>query len=201
MRVTSPTIVTAVLLGLALSCGCNQPPTRSASVSGTVLVDGELAIQGTVTFHPVEGGPPASGRILSDGTFTVRTGQGDLSDVDGGTLAPGEYKVTVVVTSDTGEAVAEEGPPEAGPRLTAAKYASVGTTDLTRTVEAGKNMFVLKLEGATTQEASEEPPADEARNDGESEAESTAPDEEASVPDSGEEETSPESEDTKEDQV
>jgi hypothetical protein len=137
----------ATILCIALN-GCSGGPSRDASVSGTVLVDGQLAERGTVTFHPATDGPLAVGRILSDGSYTVRTGKGNLSDVDRGTLKSGDYKVTIVVYGESTEKVGEDGPPKAGPRLTAEKYASVNTTDLQETVKPGGNLFVFELEGA-----------------------------------------------------
>ncbi|WP_425400752.1 hypothetical protein [Aeoliella sp.] len=180
-------LVGMVSLGLL---GCGSGTKRGAKVSGTVVVDGELAHSGTVTFHPTEPGPLAVGRILADGSFTVRTGQGDLSDVDGGTVTPGEYKVTIVVTAESGEKIGESGPPKAGPRLTAAKYASSETSGLVRTVNPGDNLFVFKLEGAASDiddVPSEEPEADatsdsndEPATEGESPSDSPAEEEEQS---------------------
>lgn len=150
---SKPALLTVVAACWLLS-GCGGPGSRDATVSGTVLVNGQLAERGMVTFHPVGGGPPAVGRIHSNGTYSVRTGQGDLSDPDGGTLHSGEYKVTIVVHGEPGAAIMEGGPPNVGPRLTAAKYASVETTDLERTVKPGKNLFVFELERETAADAS-----------------------------------------------
>ena len=44
------------LLSIAVFAGCGGP---SSNVQGTVTVDGQLARQGTVAFHPVEGGATA----------------------------------------------------------------------------------------------------------------------------------------------
>lgn len=163
-------------IGVATTSGCEKSPTRDASASGTVLVDDQLVHGGTVTFHPVEKGPLAVGRILNDGTFTVRTGQGNLSDVDGGTLKPGEYKVTVIVTGDSLETVGEDGPPQVGPRLMAEKYASVETTDLKETVKAGDNLFVFELERAEKEVVDEDIGDDEEEPETKDEADSSAAD-------------------------
>jgi len=138
-------------------------------------VDGELAPGGIVTFHPVDGGPVAIGNIHDNGTYSLRTGQGNLEETDGGTVRSGEYIVTVAVRlpvadeeeseaelefqqADSEEAFSPEarraagGPPPTGPQIAAAKYRSKETSDLKRTVEPGLNVFVLNLERATPAE-------------------------------------------------
>jgi hypothetical protein len=114
-----------------------------------VLIDGQLANRGTVTFHPVGGGAPAAGRIRSDGSFSLRIGQGDLSEADGGTLPSGEYLITIVVTGEPVPVPDQpDSPPRGGPRLMAEKYASTSATDLRRKVEPGPNLFQFDLERA-----------------------------------------------------
>jgi len=119
-------------------------------VTGTVTIDGELAKTGTVAFHPVGKGRPAIGRIHPDGSYSLRTGQGDLSQPDGGTVMSGDYLVTVNVNAPPakGAVVGEGGPPIPGPSLIASKYAQKSTTDLRFTVKPGKQVIVLNLEGA-----------------------------------------------------
>ena len=142
--------------------GCYRPANEyDATVTGNVVVDGQLADRGTVTFHPVKGGPPAVGQILSDGSYSLRTGQGDLTKADGGTVPPGEYIVTVVVTGPPVEVPELPGtPPKGGPRLMAAKYASTETSDLKLKVQPGENLFVLELEPVEpVEESSDESPS------------------------------------------
>lgn len=159
--------------------GCGGPAYEYDSiVTGTVTIDGELAKSGTVTFHPVDKGKPAIGRIHSDGSYSLRTGQGDLRQVDGGTVVPGEYLVTVSITGPPveDETFAEGGPPRPGPSLIASKYAQKSTTDQRFTVKPGPQVIVLNLEGAEP-----EPPADESREstDGEKASETETVDEAA----------------------
>ncbi|TWT86659.1 hypothetical protein Mal64_34880 [Pseudobythopirellula maris] len=178
------------LLGAAalLAAGCGEKP--QASVTGTVLVDGELASSGTVTLHPVgEGGVVATGRIHKDGSFVVKSGQGDRDDPDRSTIAAGEYVVTVVVNappkpSDTSLA----GPPLPGGRLTAAKYADKSTSDLRYTIGTGAEVLSLTLEGepisapaeASADGAGEESEdAEEATTEGANAEEATADGEDA----------------------
>src|SRR5690242_8764216 len=106
-----------------------------STVQGAVTIDGELTNRGTVVFHPVGKGAPAYGDIRKDGTYSLRVGQGDLSDADGGQLASGEYVVTVMVTSLPPNAASDL--PMPGPRVTAAKYREKSTSDLKVSVKPG----------------------------------------------------------------
>lgn len=160
----SSTLVCGLLAMLVVPplAGCQGEVSRNASVSGTVLIDSELAEGGTITFHPTDAGPPAVGRIHADGSYSIRTGGGNLSDTDSGTLNAGEYKVTIVVHGAPGDPLRETGPPTAGPLLTNAKYASVETSDLERTVKPGENLFVFEIEGAA---AEQEQPQEQVADD------------------------------------
>jgi len=156
---------------LATAQGCGGPAYEyDAVVTGTVTIDGELANSGTVAFHPVDKGRLAIGRIHSNGSYSLRTGQGDLSQVDGGTVMCGEYLVTASITAPPveGAVLVEGGPPIAGPSLIASKYRQKDTTDLRFTVKPGPQVIVLNLDRAEPQ-----PPADE---DGEVEAAAEAED-------------------------
>jgi len=175
--------------------GCGGPAYEYDSVvTGTVTIDGELANSGTVAFHPVKEGRPAIGRIDSDGSYSLRTGQGDLKQVDGGTVMSGEYLVTANITAPSAEGavVAEGGPPIPGPSLIASKYAQKSTTDLRFTVKPGPQVIVLNLERAEP-----EPPAEELLEptDGE---EATAPE---AVDEAAEPEATPPSESPAEEAV
>lgn len=162
------------LAALAIGCGSGS---GEATVTGTVLMDGQLVDGGTITFHPVTGGPPATGRIRKDGSFSVRSGQGNLKDADSGTLQTGDYKITIVVLGPSLGSETPAGPPPAGPRLSAEKYASQSTTDLQRTVVAGKNLFEFHLDrsepvaedpnqdASTGPEATDETPAENVEAD------------------------------------
>lgn len=141
-----------------------------STVQGAVTIDGELANRGTVVFHPVGDGAPAYGDVRKDGTYSLRVGQGDLSDADGGQLASGDYVVTVMVTSappgDAGDL------PMPGPRVTAAKYREKSTSDLKVSVKPGPNVVPLDLEGAAAdpppaaEEEKPEPAGDDATSEG-----------------------------------
>jgi hypothetical protein len=141
----------ALMATLLIVVGCGGPAYEYDSiVTGTVTVDGELATAGTVTFHPVKDGIPAVGRIHPDGSYSLRTGQGNLRESDGGTVIPGEYLVTVSVTAPPvdGAVIGEGGPPIPGPSLISRRYAQKETTDLRLTVKAGPQVIVLNLDPA-----------------------------------------------------
>jgi hypothetical protein len=146
------------VLSVLQGCG-GAAHTYDAVVTGTVTVDGELAKTGTVTFHPAKEGRAAIGRIYPDGSYSLRTGQGDLSHSDGGTLSSGEYLVTASVTKETakGDVVSEGGPPKPGPSLIDKKYAQKDTTDLRFTVKPGEQVIVLDLKSAAPDASAETP--------------------------------------------
>lgn len=151
------TIASCVAM-LVLAVGCGGPANEyDAVVTGTVTIDGELANSGMVTFHPVDDGKVTIGRIHPNGSFSLRTGQGDLREVDGGTVVPGEYIVTVSITGPGAPApgAVEGAPPMPGPSLVAAKYASKDTSDLKHTVKPGSQVIVLELERAEVVPAEE----------------------------------------------
>jgi hypothetical protein len=78
------------------------------------------------------------GQIQSDGTFTVSTG----TDVG---LDAGEYRLTVVATGPIPEPTADN--PEPLPELLIpARYGSLETSGLTRTITKGANQFEIQLE-------------------------------------------------------
>ena len=163
-RFAIPATLAIVVFVLGLQ-GCKQSGNQyDATVQGSVTIDGELAHSGTVTFNPAKKGPVATGRVFENGSYTIRTGQGDLSDPDRGSIMSGEYVVTVTVTGppDTERAKEEGGPPAAGPRLMADKYAAKDTSDLKFTVKPGANVINLKLDGpwANPPKEEEEQPAD-----------------------------------------
>jgi hypothetical protein len=144
------------VIPLVACIGCGGP---AASVQGTVTIDGQLARQGTVVFHPVaEDGPVAYGSIADDGSYALRVGQGDLNDPDAGDVPLGEYIVTVVsnMPSQPQDTQGKSEPPTPGARLSAEKYGSKDTSDLRHTVKEGRNVVPLELEGASADEAPEE---------------------------------------------
>jgi hypothetical protein len=83
------------LLGTT-GCGGSGPYSGTLyPVKGQVLLaDGKPLTGGSVQFIPKRGGLPASGKIESDGTFTLKS----LKTREG--AAPGEYKVRIEPSSE-----------------------------------------------------------------------------------------------------
>lgn len=119
-----------VVLPLLTGCGSGNPPT--APVTGTVTFQGKPLPAGTVIFTPTAGGPPATGEIQPDGTYTLTT----FEDGDG--AVPGTHGVAVSAVL-----VPEEGLPEAT-ALIPMKYSSEQTSGLTAEV-ADQDMNVVDL--------------------------------------------------------
>lgn len=187
---------------LICALGCSQS-SNNATVQGTVTIDGVLATRGTVTFHPVEKGPVAIGQIHSDGSYALRTGLGNTVDPDAANIAAGKYVVTVMVMGDSSETEMKKddgSPPNAGPRLTALKYASKETSKLQFTVEPKRNVIPLELDSAATdpppepKEEEVELSTDEVGGGELDEAKSFEGNSELSVDQAAAEETSPEAE-------
>ena len=129
-----PTPGHAARFALVLLCGvagCGGPGPYSGAlypVNGQVLLaDGKPLTGGSLRFIPTQGGLPASGKIGSDGTFTLKTKSRDGA-------APGQYKVRIEPSQ---ELLAKKG--RSAPKLPfAAKYREYdGETGLTATVKAG----------------------------------------------------------------
>jgi len=161
-------VFTSCAILVATGCG-DAGPTQDAIVQGTVTIEGQLAKRGAVTFHPVAGGPIATGPIHTDGSFSLRIGQGNLREPDQSKIPSGKYVATVVVNApaDRTTSIAEGGPPPPGTRLSAAKYARQETSGLELEVEPGRNVFNLDLESS-----SNDPPIESAQ-EVEDEAEET----------------------------
>jgi hypothetical protein len=142
------------LVALAAAVGCSRS-SYDATVEGTVTVGDQLASRGQVVFHPVKDGPTAYGNIFPNGSYSLRVGQGDLGDLDGGEVRSGDYIVTIVVNmpSVNDETTGIGGPPRPGPRLSAAKYAKETTSDLRVTVSPGRNVVPLDLEPAKIEQS------------------------------------------------
>ncbi|QEG36566.1 hypothetical protein [Bythopirellula goksoeyrii] len=151
--------LTPLLLGLIFIASCaDNTHVGNAIVQGTVTVDGTLAPRGQVTFYPEKQGPVATGPIHSDGSFSLRIGQGNMTRPDESKIYSGNYTAAVIVSepADKSTSVAEGGPPLAGPRLSATKYTKPETSGLEFSVKPGRNVFAIELEGSKN-----DPPPDE----------------------------------------
>ncbi len=128
VTITMRLVLFLTLLVLAGGCGAGDWGT----VSGRVTLDDQPLEKGDVTFNPVKGGAPGTGRVVN-GAFTIQTG------TKAG-LAAGEYLVTVA-----DQTIPKSGSKEAAKLLTPKKYADPKTSDLKATIQPGSNPVELKM--------------------------------------------------------
>jgi hypothetical protein len=129
--------VAALLIGLApLVIGCSDR--YASTVSGSVTLDAQPLTSGTVTFHPVSGGPVAYAVIGADGSYSLKTGDTEC-------LPPGAYLITVVTTEQPPANLPRAATPPIGRLITPEKYSRPKTTDLKYEVDAGSNEINLVL--------------------------------------------------------
>lgn len=122
--------------------GCGK---HSASVSGSVTLEGTPLATGVVTYTPAATGPSAYANIGGDGRYALQTGAA-------AGLEPGSYKVTVAANATPEQAAAmgiKVGREGIMPLLTPPKYADVSSTPLTVDVKAGRQVIDLVLEADT----------------------------------------------------
>ena len=120
------------VFGMLTGCGASNEST----VSGKVTLDGQPLERGTVTFHPVAGGPAAYGQIQANSSYRLKTGSA-------AGLALGKYVVTVVATESP--KLSEEAGEKIPPLLTPERYGEVKRTDLEFTIRPGDNTIDLAL--------------------------------------------------------
>jgi hypothetical protein len=134
------TLILAVVAALAVcQAGCGK---HSASVSGSVTLDGKPLATGVVNFTPAATGASAYANIGADGRYALQTG------AEAG-LEPGSYKVTVAANATPEQAAAmgiKIGREGIMPLLTPPRYADVSTTPLVVDVKAGRQEIDLALE-------------------------------------------------------
>jgi hypothetical protein len=125
---------------LALLAGCDSGDRqKTAVVKGKVTYRSKPVAGGTVTFVPDAGGPPATGEIKPDGTFTLTT----YKSGDGAVL--GKHKVFIAAMEDMSDKLPEQRSPTPAATIPL-KYTSLATTPLTAEVGDKENAveFVLK---------------------------------------------------------
>ena len=139
---SAPTLVrfsasAALISTMVVLVGCGGP--YDATASGKVTLDGSVVPRGTVSYHPVAGGPVAYAAIDENGEYVVRTGREEG-------LPPGDYQVTVVANEPPAvQQTAQGGPPPPGRAITPAWYRTKETSGLKVTVESGHNELDLQL--------------------------------------------------------
>jgi hypothetical protein len=130
----------AALFGVlgVFAAGCGDDRQKTAAVSGKITYNGRPVPNGTVTFIPDPAGPPATGEIQPDGTYTLTT------YVKGDGAVPGRHKVVVVAMDDAAGKLPEERKP-LPPPIVPAKYTSPATSTLTADVKAEDNTINFDL--------------------------------------------------------
>jgi len=114
-----------LLAGLPVLLGCSQTPEGVAEVTGTVTMDQEPLSNAVVTFIPVEGGRPSTGKTDESGAYRLvytREAFGALT---------GEHDVEISTLESQGEEIVPN------------KYNS--KSQLTETVEPGSNEIDFDL--------------------------------------------------------
>lgn len=138
-RGRSALILAAVAALAVCQAGCGK---HSASVSGSVTLDGKPLATGVVNFTPAATGASAYANIGADGRYALQTG------AEAG-LEPGSYKVTVAANATPEQAAAmgiKIGREGIMPLLTPPRYADVSSTPLVVDVKAGRQEIDLALE-------------------------------------------------------
>ncbi|EAQ81827.1 carboxypeptidase-like regulatory domain-containing protein [Blastopirellula marina] len=140
----------SLLLIAAIQLGCSGGGLQP--LQGTVTLDGQPLADAAISFSPVTGGRPATGKTDADGQFTL------ASYTAGDGLPAGSYKVTIVKIATKRQAQAapsnsEElsetqslGNLEQGVSfVTPVKYSSPATTDLIVDVTPGMEPVLLEI--------------------------------------------------------
>ncbi|QDT35750.1 DUF4198 domain-containing protein [Stratiformator vulcanicus] len=129
-------------------CGGSSSGPQMATVTGTVLFDGQPLSEAEVVFSP-EAGPSSSARTDEQGNFTLVGGPKQKGAVVGShTVRISTYQPPQPIFGDRASLKQGELPEVVGtspekPETVPSKYNSEST--LTKTVEPGKNAFTIEL--------------------------------------------------------
>lgn len=143
--------VACCLVGM-LVVGCGPKGPELGAVTGKVTLDGTPVTNGLVTFVPVGGGRPATGKTDANGQYT-------LMGVDGKGALLGQHRVSITTVQQTAEVLevrsdspeyAKQAMPDPSDYDTAkvvepipARYNT--NTELTYEVKSGPNVIDLEL--------------------------------------------------------
>lgn len=118
------------LIAAIVLSGCSGGGLGTAPVTGKVTyADGSPVQGGTIIFADASANLSSVGTIKEDGTYEL----GTYAENDG--AVPGSYKVTVLGTSEYGEAAPVQ-----------AKFSETSTTPLEATIVEGKNSIDFQVE-------------------------------------------------------
>jgi hypothetical protein len=149
-RVLSAAVACCLVGMIVVGCGPKGP--ELGSVTGKVTLDGSPVTNGLVTFVPVGGGRPATGKTDENGQYV-------LVGVDGKGALLGQHQVSVTTVQEAGTVTemrsdspeyAKQAMPDASDYNTAkvvepipARYNT--NTELSFEVKAGSNVIDLEL--------------------------------------------------------
>lgn len=128
-----------VLASLAISFGCNQGDSNRGEVTGSVIVDGNPAAMGAISFTPVDGKSPTSGGKIIAGKYSVEVPFGTTKVAIRVPKVVGERKLYDTPDSPVQPLMEETLPPEFNDR-----------TELTLDVKPGVNERVFDLKAKKT---------------------------------------------------
>lgn len=121
----------AMLCAISLfTLGCGESGPKVVPVSGKVIIDGKPLSFGYIRFVP-EQGRASDAQIASDGTFSLRYSAERMGAV------PGVHRVEVAANEVLSSSRVKWHAPKA--------YASLGTSDLTQTIEGPTDELVIQL--------------------------------------------------------
>jgi hypothetical protein len=140
---TGLTLIFAVCV---TGCGEVASGPKTATVSGTVTLDGEPLESGSISFAPVDGIGPSAGEKITDGTYTANVPLGEKRVLITSPKVVGQRK--------TYEGVADSPTVPIYKELVPARYNA--QSELKTTITSGKNPgdFILETPGG----ASKTPP-------------------------------------------
>jgi len=127
----------ALVITLATLFGCEFSPVTYPVSGKVVFVDDRPVTSGVIEFEPVDGGPPARGKIESDGRFSLTTG------TRSGAVA-GKHRIAIVQVGASGPVI----PGHKHKGITVDKrYARFESSGLTQTVKTGEpNEFTIEVD-------------------------------------------------------
>lgn len=126
------------VIPLLLVCGCSKSGLDLVPLTGKVTYQNQNLTHGQVVLIPTGDtkGPPGSGQIQPDGTYSIVTAQKPGAIV-------GTHKVTVICRRKPTEAEVQA--LAVTPLLIPAQYAAETTTPLTVTIESGGSEYNIEL--------------------------------------------------------
>ncbi len=142
LRIGRKLVLTAALLPLSVAgCGVSADDTLTReAVSGSVTLDGQPLLKGTVQFMPTGANQATTGSApIKSGAYTIPTAQG---------LVAGDYSVRIYSAVDAAASVADlPGEPAPPPRESIPAKYNTRTTLSAKVAHGQANTFTFDLKG------------------------------------------------------